>query len=188
MTKWNVLLIALGVTLLTSCSDVSKDEGKLNKYRLPVPSNHGGMSFETVIIDDLQDPFIMSGASANVIVSEDYSYSEGPVGSPAKPNFIRAGSVLVPTDTKSIAAVASYYHFNRIKKLDELLGIKDRLTWPRKVGILTNPLFMTDNAFYQPFNDTINIVPYTEELKPLYINGAVLAHEHFHAHYNTLVK
>ncbi|MCB9025952.1 MAG: hypothetical protein H6625_06520 [Bdellovibrionaceae bacterium] len=192
MFKFSYLLFIPALILLNSCSEFKPQANKINTYHIPWGQASGKVVFQDVVIDDLKDPYLMEGASARVIVSGDYSHYGGPQGEIAKPNMVRSDGVLVPTDVKSIAAVTSYAHMYHLRKLDESLGIKSFLKWPRTVGVNTLErvganFYNANNAFYTKMNDTINILPYVGDKHPLYINGAVIAHEHFHALYNSQV-
>lgn len=185
-----VSLIAL--LFVTACSEMNPKANNINTYRIPW-GQQGQVIFQDVVIDDLKDPYYMTGSSAHIILTGDYSHVQGPQGETAKPNMIRSGNVLVPIDLNSLAAVSAYAHMNRLHKLDESLGFKSLLKWPRTVGVNTiikvgEGFHAANNAFYSFKNDSINLLPYTEDRNPFYINGAILAHEHFHALYHNNVE
>ncbi len=188
-----IISIISTLLLLLGCSELESKKNNINTYRIPWSNGSGKLSFQDVVIDDLNSPYKMSGSSAKVILNGNYNKSSGPQGAVAQPNFIRSGKVLVPADVESIAAVTAYAHMNRLHKLDKDLGVKSFLKWPRVIGV--NMLVSTsnggagnDSAFHSLVNNTINILPYSKSGKPMYVNGNVLAHEHFHALYYSKTK
>lgn len=166
-------------------------ESQPQRFLIPWSNEKGGFELQEVEIRTLGDPYELSGAAASIYVEAPLTL-KGFDGRIAKPQLIRSHSVWVPSDALSSLAVATYAHFERLMQMDQALGAADHLSWPRSVGLWThlqNESGKRDhnNARYFGVMDSIAIVPYSLSKVPLAANGGVLAHEHFHAHFQKLV-
>ena len=154
------------------------------------PSAQGVYQPSVVTVSTLPDTRRLSGPAAKVYYESkpaDGGYS-GPV---AEPHLTTSGDVCVPTDAGSAVAMSAYAQFERLLAFDQSLGVADQLTWPRQVGVETrlsgNPTDVRNNAHYMGEKDLVILVPSTGEGVPLAMNLGVVAHEHFHAHFQSQV-
>lgn len=104
--------------------------------------------------------------------------------------FRRADGVYIPTDFLSLQLFSLYASFEKLKLIDESLGLGSLLKWPRKVVVQANVVSglesMENTALYSGEFDAYVFVPYTESNMPLMVNQGVVAHEHFHALFQKL--
>lgn len=183
-----ILPLLLGAWL-TGCADVTKDSCG-HKVLLLWPTADGQNSFQAVDLPTLPSPYEVRGPAANVYYQASLT-ENGYEGSVAHPHLTRSGDVCVPMDTNSSEALNLYAQFERLKDFDMKLGIADQLSWPRKVGVEINVRgadgLTHNNAHYFGREDAMAIIPYSLNGLPLGLNHGVVAHEHFHAHFQERV-
>jgi hypothetical protein len=72
-------------------------------------------------------------------------------------------------------------------QFESRIGTLDMLSWPRKVGldihVNSSDGMSHNNAHYFGQGDAIAVLPYNMKGLPLGLNPGVLAHEHFHGHF-----
>lgn len=190
MKTWTVsLVIALGLVLLPGCADSGQKCG--DKILALMPSDNGDYTFQEVKFSTLNDPYNMSGGAAKIYF-ESLIGGSGYVGKTAQPRYTRSGNVCVPMDAPSSMAVSLYAQFEKIMMFEAKLGTLDMLKWPRKVGLdihVRSTDGMThNNAHYFGAGDAIAVLPYNLKGVPLAINPGVMAHEHFHGHFQAQVN
>lgn len=183
------LILVLSMMALASCANDPKNECG-DKFALPHFSAESGVQFREVQLKTLLSPYRLKGAAAEIF-HEGALTSQGYQGSVAQPRLIRSGGVCVPADTGSMLALSAYEQFERIFFFDREIGVDRYLKWPRKVGVelhIRNPDGRThNNAHYFGTSDSIGILPYSLDGMHLAFNSGVLAHEHFHAHFQSQV-
>lgn len=184
------IIVSLSFLTLAACAGNPNDECG-NKFALPKFSTETGVRFEEVQLRTLGSPYRLKGAAAEIFYEGALS-DAGYGGSVAEPRLIRgAGDVCVPADTGSMLSIAAYEIFERIFDFDRGIGVEGHLKWPRKVGVelhLRNPDGQThNNAHYFGVADSIGILPYSLDGVHLAFNPGILAHEHFHAHFQSQV-
>jgi hypothetical protein len=156
------------------------------------PTAAGDFKFREIQLPTLKSPTELKGAAAEVyydarITERGY---EGPV---ARPSLTRTnGNVCVPMDAQSSMALTTYAHVERLYFFDQKLNVADQLSWPRKVGVdirlLGGEGISHSNAHYFARIDAMAVVPYRQEGLPLSLNPGIIAHEHFHAHFQSQVN
>lgn len=183
-----ILPLLLGAWL-SGCADVTKDSCG-HKVLLLWPNASGQSSFQTVDLPTLPSPYEVRGPAADVYFAASLT-ENGYEGSVAHPRLTRSGDVCVPTDTDSAEALSLYAQFERLKDFDSKLGVADQLSWPRKVGVEINVRgaegLTHNNAHYFGHEDAMAIIPYSLNGLPLGLNHGIVAHEHFHAHFQERV-
>lgn len=119
----------------------------------------------------------------------------------------RSDGVFVPTDFISLQLVTLYAAFEKLKTVDEQLGLGGVLKWPRQAAVQAmvledksadteknlamdmkkvTPSSLEDTALFSSELDAYIFVPYTLDGLPLMVNQGVVAHEHFHALFDKL--
>lgn len=191
-------VLAWGSTLMLAflgigCDSGNESSGKI-RFLLPWSEEASTYNLQEVAISTLPDPYRLKGKAAEVYVNS-YVSRHGFVGDVAKPNLSKVKNGLyIPADPASWLAISVYAHFERLYLMDRRLGIEDNLRWPRQVGveIATN---VADKASYYPGADVVVVGRRSKNGKklkkgpvPVSMNGGILAHEHFHAHFYKLVK
>lgn len=173
------------------CAGSSSNDECGDNAILPWPDSGGGISFQKIQLSTLKNLYELKGAAAEIYFENGFNGSgfSGPV---ARPRLTRSGKVCVPTDAASSLALTTYGHMERIYLFDRELGIDQNLRWPRKVGldvaIRTASGHSHNNAHYIPAADVMAVIPYNQTGLPLAINAGVLAHEHFHSHFQAKVS
>ncbi len=161
-------------------------------YQIPWPDGAGHYSLQKVPIFAFDQPQTLQSrflrVFVNPFVSEGRLASETPVG-----RFIRnRDGVFIPSDYASLQAAAIQAHFERLEALDNQLGIA--LKWPMKIGIQANVSnretreSVLDNAIFDIGLDALLIVPYSGKNLPIALNAGILAHEHFHMIFQSVVQ
>jgi len=178
------------ILILAGCSNLLSEKCG-NKFLLLGSDGSGGYAFRAVTLPTLKDPTRVKGPAAHVYYESAFN-STGFTGPVAQPNLTRAGDVCVPTDVASASALSVYSLFERLKVFDDALGVGAALIWPRQVGLqvymVGAPARIThNNAHYMSRPDAIAVVPYQQAGLPLEFNEGVMAHEHFHAHFQVQV-
>lgn len=150
----------------------------------------GEYSFQEVPLRTLRDPYQLKGAAAEIYY-ESLIGPKGYEGSVVHPRYTRANGVCVPTDAGSSMAVALYAQFERIMDFEDRNGVLDMLSWPRKVGLDIHMRSADghthNNAYYIAHADAIAVLPYDGQGVPLALNQGIMAHEHFHGHFQKQV-
>ncbi|MEY4616146.1 MAG: hypothetical protein RJB66_1106 [Pseudomonadota bacterium] len=92
---------------------------------------------------------------------------------------------IIPLTRFSTEVASIYAHLEKMQKLDKELSLPDsdvaRKVYVKFIEDLGGGQIMTNNAFYDAAVDSFFVVPYRRKGLPLSVNGAVLAHEHFHS-------
>ena len=187
MRKW---ILALFTLPLIAIGCANKDNNCGNTFQVLWPSATGEYRFQDVSLSTLPDPYELSGTAAKIYFQSGMTAGgfEGPV---ARPQMTSSNGVCIPMNIESSAAVSVYAQFEKIMSYEIKLGTADMLSWPRRVGIdiaLTTPDGNGhNNAHYFSEGDTIAVLPYLLGGLPLGLNHGVIAHEHFHAHFQKQV-
>jgi hypothetical protein len=186
-------LVVAAFSVLAGCAKPMGSEcgGGGHRFLLPWPDKTGAYSFQEVNIETLNSPYKMSGQAAKIFFESKLT-DQGFQGDVAEPHLTRSGDICVPTDADSVATLSAYAQMERLYRFDQKLGIASQISWPRAVGVQIhlqdNEGGLTENnGLYFPESDSMAVVPYTLEGTPLAINHGILAHEHFHAHFQTQV-
>ncbi len=190
MKKFFVIhLLIITCSSLMSCT--KNDQGG-QRFLLPWPDKSGRHQLQVIEIKSLSSPYELSGPAAQVYLQSAFS-STGFVGEPAQPDLTLADGVFVPRDVNSSIGLVLYAHMERLLKLDQELGIHNALSWPRSLGfeILLHEKDSVklefNNARYFLDWDLISFLPTSNGNTPLAVNPGVIAHEHYHAHFNLRV-
>jgi len=180
--------ILIATSNLVGCADANNKCG--NKVLALWPSASGEYTFQEVILSTLSDPYSLSGGAAKIYY-ESMIGGNGFSGQVAQPRYTRSGDLCVPMDAASSMAVSVYAQFERIMQFENRNGTLDMLTWPRRVGLdihVRSTEGMThNNAHYFGQGDSIAVLPYNLEGVPLGLNPGIMAHEHFHGHFQRQV-
>jgi|GEM_PF-6058866 len=184
---WFTTVMLISASLV-GCADSHNKCG--NKVLALWPTDTGEYSFQEIQLSTLNDPYKLSGDAAKIYYQSLIGGS-GYTGKVAEPRYTRAGDLCVPMDAASSMAVSLYARFERILQFEQRNGFSEMLTWPRTVGLDINVRAsdgMThNNAHYFGQVDAIAVLPYNLQGLPLALNPGVIAHEHFHGHFQRQV-
>lgn len=178
--------------LLMGCSEERPKSSKNGfSFRLPWYTEEGQYSIQTVKIKTIKDLSTGSGDVAQFIKSPKVESNKLNGPTPFTRYMINSDGVIVPLDIISTQIFSIYAHLEKLKNLDESLGVLSLNKWPRDVGLMVrykeDGEFQTNNAMYSPQLDAMLFVPYVDNKIPLAVNGAVIAHEHFHSLFDKIV-
>ncbi len=184
-------LAALALTLfLVGCGDRADSESA-HEFLLPWPvadSAEGEYRLQRVQVKGLEDPGRLRGSRAEILSQVQGFHSGRMSGRLAEPRLAQKDGLWVPKDDRSSMAVALYAHLDRLVRLDEVLTPSRHLRRPRQAAFeLKVQGGRYNQAVYQPKIDAIYFSPYRMEGLSLAVNGGVIAHEHFHAHFNEFI-
>ncbi|NJL25902.1 MAG: hypothetical protein HC902_12535 [Calothrix sp. SM1_5_4] len=168
------------------CAESGTSCGK--KALLLWPDAKGEYQFQSVPLST--SPHRLKSEAAEVYFDAAYSPS-GYRGGVAEPRLTNSNGLCVPMDADSSLAVNAFAQFESLHRFEKRLGTVSQLSWPRKVGV---QIRMQDqnglshnNAHYISDFDVIAVVPFSQPGLPLALNQGILAHEHFHAHFQSQV-
>lgn len=181
-----ICLIVLG--LIPGCGRLVGGP-ELGVFRIPWPDVNGKYVLQDIAISSFDQPSSLQGRFAKLLV--DPFIVDGQIASAtAIGHYIRnQDDVSVPSDFVSLQAAVIHAHYERIAAVDVDAGMQ--IQWPARIGIQANLLdkggALHNNAIYDGKLDALLIVPYSERDIPIAINGGILAHEHFHMIFQSLV-
>ena len=183
-----LLLGMMGCAALVGCADGNSKCG--GQFLALLPNDLGEQVFQVISFSSLSNPYSLNGGAAKVHYSTALG-ANGYLGPAAQPRYTRSGGVCVPMDAASSISVSVYGMFERIMNFEERMGIKHMLSWPRQVGVDISVRSSDgsghDNAHYYGQMDVMAVLPYSASGTPLALNSGVMAHEHFHAHFQRQV-
>lgn len=187
--RYCLLLIAvlLGITLVSCEKD--HQSGPIT-YILPWPDQTGEYRIQEVELHTIRHADRLEGSAAKIYLKSGIK-DGGFQGEVARPRLIKKSKRrYVAADYESALAIAVYAHYERFMLWDQELGIDSDLSWPRKVGIEMNMRTKAgdrehNNARYVAKWDVTLVAPTSVDGLPMALNGGVLAHEHFHAHFHS---
>lgn len=179
---------------LSACSWEKKektlDENSPVKVQIPVYTE-GTYKMEVVELMSLHSLPSLRGGAAKFLI--DPSTSKGQLQGRA-PNlqYMRdANDVIVATDDLSLQLLTVYAHFEKLKNLEDSVGAKNVLSYPRTVAVnakfRSSAGMLENNALYTGQYDALLVVPYTDSALPIMANAGVIGHEHFHALFQKMV-
>ena len=185
----SVFLLVTGGVFNAACTPFPKtQDGRW--VQVLWPTEEGAYEVQRVRVESFHAPQRLQGDLARFVVEP----SDGPnglTGDPSVGRFVeRKDGTLVPTDYVSHIASAIYAHMERLRQLDIETGVDDSagFIWPITVGLKVNVMGgLQNNAVYDGALNALMIVPYTESDLPITFNAGVLAHEHFHAIFQSAV-
>ena len=185
--RYGLLLSLLLSTLLWGCQR-DNVSGPIT-YILPWPDQNGEYHLTEVELTSLRHADRMEGSAARVFVKSGIKDGKFQ-GEVARPRLIKKGKrKFLAADYESALAIAVYAHYERFMEWDQELGIASDLSWPRQVGIQMHMRSKKgdrehNNARYVAKWDLTLVAPTSIGGLPLELNGGILAHEHFHAHFH----
>lgn len=173
---------------MTACQPGRLSDNGKGPFKVKIAdySPEQGYHLKVQEITTLESIHTAQGTAANFMVQP--RFTNGNInGRPMKLQVVKSSEgVYVAQNADTLQALTLYSHFERLKKLDEKLGVAKLNPGPRKV--IVQALFQKaqagediDNAFYSANLDAILFSKFTSQALPLMANGGVVAHEHFHS-------
>lgn len=180
MRRW--IFFALFLTGCTGPKDTCGQD-----FLVLWPSAQGPYEYQSLNLSTLKSPYELKGEAAEIYFESELTDSNGYIGSVARPHMTRSSGVCVPTDVGSSLAISAYAQMEKIYQFDRTLGVDQQIPWPRKIGVQVNLIgangLVQNNALYLSQHDVMGLVPYSQNGLPTGVNLGIVAHEHFHAHF-----
>jgi hypothetical protein len=132
----------------------------------------------------------LDGYAANIFIRPEI-FDDHISGDPAEIKFTyNSKKEIIPLNRLSSQALTLYAHMERLYLWSSKLNIPSELKLKLDVGLAAEFLLqntrMKNNALFSSSLNSLLVVPYTNEVLPLSLNGGVLAHEYFHFLFNGL--
>jgi uncharacterized protein (UPF0297 family) len=159
-------------------------------FQIPWPAGQGQYQIQNVPVSTFSAPDQLSGTTARILI-DPYLAGDALQGRSIG-RFISIGdNVFVPADFLTMQAATVYAHLEKLAEMDRQLGFGAQINWPLTIGLNANVVdergSLRNNALYDGRLDSLLIVPYVDRRLPISLNAGVLAHEHFHKVFQTLV-
>jgi len=185
-----VTLFMLFALNLISCGP-QKDKfssGSPRAFLLPWPTPQGAYRLQRVELETFSQPRRLRGEVGQILIDPHEVDAELVAARSVGRFTLLSDSTAVPVDLLSLQATVIYAHLEGLYKLDRFLGLQTENVWPAKVGLeVQADRPMHNNAIYSSRLRSLLLVPYTESQLPIALNAGVLAHEHFHALFHSLL-
>lgn len=188
-------LVSLFLTLafLSACSNPVESEKKCPcNVKIPQLQEDGTYELKVVQIKTLENIRKINSSKIQITMNPRF-YSNGSVEdvSPEAQYIITSDNVIVPTRTETAEMFSIYKIMEDLYLFDKMIGADSLLSYPLKTSLQTRVgrrKGAMNNASYVPLFDRISVLKYQGDKIPLGLNPGVLAHEHFHALYNAIIK
>lgn len=186
-------ILAIATFFITSCSLKVENKGVSHQVWIPWPTADGQYKMQKVQVDSITKWSPIRGSAAKIRSHYTELNEKQASSSEVIMDYTTDSSgAVVPMTQFSVEVASIYANFDRLQKLDQRLELENS-NEPRSVYVklkleVEPGEILTNNAFYNFLTDSFYVVPYTEPGLPLSVNGAVLAHEHFHSIYGRLVQ
>jgi hypothetical protein len=182
------LFLILGACTKPNHSKVS------HEIWLPWPDQSGSYQIQKVTVNTISDWAPLRGTAVDVrshvdrIDANTFSFREVML----EYSHDKSGAI-IPLTRFATEIASIYAHFEQLQKLDLKLDLPDadrtRRVYVRFLKVDEQEKYISvNNAYYDGSVDSFFIVPYYLKGLPISVNGAILAHEHFHSIFNRLVK
>ncbi len=190
-----ILVTGILFVSMVSCNWQKKESelepGETIRVQIPVFKNNK-YSLEIIELSTIQSLTNFNGMAAQFLMRVKPNSRGQLVGSTPHFRYIRDDQgVIIPIDDESLQLITTYAHYEFLKKLDLLAGLKDVVKYPRTV-VMATPLkstegYIENNAVYSSKYDSLLVAPYSSNSLPLMANAGVIGHEHFHSLFHNLV-
>lgn len=186
-------ILSIVTFFITSCSLKVENKGVSHQVWIPWPNADGQYRMQKIQVDSITKWSPIRGSAAKIrshyvqLDEKQASSSEVIIDYTTD-----SSGAVVPMTQFSLEVASIYANFDRLQKLDQKLALENS-TDPRNVYVKfkmreNSGEIMTNNALYNFLTDSFYVVPYTDSRLPLSVNGAVLAHEHFHSVFGRLIQ
>lgn len=180
-----IALIFILSTGLMACHAKKKEEDLSGSIRVQVPFMiDGKYSLQIIELLTVENLVALKGLAARFLIDPD-TVSGKLQGRDPEIRYIRdEDGVVMAKDSLSLQLMTVYAHFEKMRAMDEKLGLENVIKWPATVAVNARYKavdgILVNNALYSAHHDALLMVPFTGDALPIMANGGVLAHEHFH--------
>lgn len=159
-------------------------------FQIPWPDEKGRYQLQNVAIESYDNPSQLQGRYTKVFVTPGVNDRQFESPQPVGRYLRNRDGVYVPLDYISLQAAAIQAHYERLAKLDG--EVAAAANWPARIALDMNITRddgkrTTDNALFWDELDALLIPPYTGSDVPIAVNAGILAHEHFHMIFYSMV-
>ena len=170
------------------------DSNSTRLFQIPWPDSNGKYSLQKVEIKSFDEPTSLHGYYANILV-DPYEKDGQLESSTPSGRFARTkDGVMVPSDYVSLMATSIQAHMERLHAMNLNVGVSDdQVHWPAKIGVEANVVsqgkrnVVRNNAIFEKRLNALLMVPYSDSSLPIGLNAGILAHEHFHRIFQSLL-
>lgn len=195
---WNVLLLTF-ITIfgIGACNNpFSSKEQKPYKVTLLEYDENGKGRFVDRTLETLEDPVTVESSQIKIRINSKFYPTKIEDQIPRAIYRVNSSGVLMPMDTNTMMYYGLYYNMEQLLKFDKAVGLNGLLTFPRVLSIQTEPFkssegvsrFWKNNLAYMPGYDRIVVYKFDNSHVPAPLNLGLIAHEHFHAIFERLVR
>lgn len=192
------LFIGILITIFgIGCTNpFESNASKPYKVKVLTYDQEGKLQFEEKTLETLEDPVQVEGSEIKVRMNSKFHGNLIEDQIPRAMYRVSKDGVILPTDVNSFMFYGLYYNMEQLLKFDKQLGLAGLLQLPRVVSVQTE-FFKVNNGVmrlwknnlsYLPGYDRIVIYKFEDSNLPAQLNLGLLAHEHFHALFEALVK
>jgi hypothetical protein len=184
------LIVAGFLVLLSACAP-SEEKSPIT-YRLPWLDASGTYTFQDIELSTFHEPDALRGGVAQIVVDPRLLTTDIDAQEPIA-RWSRQGSRMVPGDFVTQQAATLYAHLEKLAAVDKATGVDVKMKGVSRVGLLVRmsekvsaPMIL-NNAVYDGRLDALFIVPYSGDLLPISENAGIIAHEHFHRVFQSII-
>jgi hypothetical protein len=188
-----LVLSLLMLVLFSACSNPVESEKKCPcNIKIPQLQEDGSYKIEVVQFKTLEDVRKIKSSKIQITMNPRF-FTDGSVEdmSPEAQYVINSDNVIVPTRTETAVMFSIYKIMEDLYLFDKKIGADNILSYPLRASLQTKVnrrKGSMNNASYIPLFDRISVLKYEGDKIPVGLNPGVLAHEHFHALFNAIVK
>ncbi len=186
-------LLFLFIACIASCSLKTEHQQVSDQVWVPWPDSNGEYQVQKVMVDTVTQWSPLRGSAANIRSHFIPISNDRATATEVEVSYsLDSSGAVIPMTPFSIEIASLYVNFERLQKLDQKLGIveanKTRNVYVKLKSQKEDGSLESNNAFYNLLTDSFYVLPYVDSLLPLTVNGAVLAHEHFHSIFGRLLQ
>jgi len=187
------LMSLISLTSLVSCTLKVENKGVSHQVWIPWPNQEGQYQIQKVSVDTITNWSPLRGSAVQIRGNFNQLDSEHASSKEVTFDYTTdASGAVIPMTPFAVEVASIYANFERLQKLDQELGIinadESRNVYVKLKLKLESGDILTNNAFYNFLTNSFYVVPYENSGLPLSVNGAVLAHEHFHSVFGRVLQ
>lgn len=188
-----LILLLLTMAFLSACSNPIESKKKCPCFvKIPQLQEDGSYKLQVVQFKTIEDIQKIKSSKIQISMNPRF-FADGTVEDlqPEAQYVINRDNVIVPTRTETAEMFSIYKIMEDLYFFDKQIGLDRVLRYPMRVSLQTRTgrrNGLSNNASYMPLFDRISVLKYLGDKVPLSLNPGVLAHEHFHAIFNAIIK
>jgi len=186
------IILMSQIFLITACTINIDNKNVGHQVWIPWPNRDGQYRLQKIQIDTINQWSPIRGSAINIRSHfTPINQTQATATEVVMDYTTDSSGAVIPMTQYSLEIASIYANFERLQQLDQKLGIIDS-NIARNVYVkfksYKDGYMMTNNALYNVITNAFYIVPYTNSGLPISVNGAILAHEHFHSIFGRLLQ